>query len=150
VILAVLLALVAVGLLAGGSSLRLPALAGAGLLMLGVAEATVLVDLHGLARALGAVPAAALLLGAGELCFDLADGVRGGADTGGGGVGGRRRQVARLCGPAVGGAAVAFVVLGAEAIPLRRSAVVTIAGAALAAFALWLLITTVHARVGED
>ena len=155
-ILAVLLALVAAGLLAAGSSLGLPALAGAGLLVLGVAEAAVLVDLHGSARLLGAVPAAALLLGAGELCFALADGVRGGADTGGGlggggdGVGGRLRQVGWLCGLAVGGAAVAFVVLGADAVPLRRSAAVTIAGAALAALALWLLARAVHALVGED
>lgn len=138
------LALLAALLGAAGARLRSPALAGAGVAILGLAVAVPIFALHGTARALIAVPAAALLLGAGELCLGLADGV--GAER----AGDRRRQVGWVCGCAAAAAAIAFVVLGSEAIGLRRSAVATVAGAALAALAVWLLVAAVSALVGQD
>ncbi len=143
-IVGVALALVAVLLLAAGSRLRWPGLAGAGILVLGLAEAVPILALHGTARALVAIPEAALLLAAGELALGLADGV--GAEE----TRGRRRQWGWVAGCAVAAAASAVVVLGADAVSLRRSAVATVAGAALAALAVWLLIAAVSALVGED
>jgi hypothetical protein len=144
VIAALPLALLAALLLVAGSRLRWPALAGAGVVVLGLAETVPVLFLHGSARALVAVPAAALLLGAGELGLGLADGV--GADA----HNNRRRQAGWVGACAAGAAATAVVVLGADAVPMRRSAVATIAGAALAALAVWLLITAVSALVAED
>jgi hypothetical protein len=144
VIVAAPLGLVALLLLIGGSRLRWPVLAGAGVVVLALAEAVPILALHGAARALVAVPEAALLLGAGELCLGLADGV--GAEA----PGDRRAQAGWVCGCAAGAAAAAFVVLGSEAIGFRRSAVATVAGSALAALALWLLVSAVYGLAGED
>ena len=143
-ILALPIAALAAVLLAAGARLRWPVLAGTGVAVLALAEAVPLVAVHGTARDLVAVPAAALLLGAGELCLGLADGVRAEAP------GERRRQAGWICGCAAAAAATAFVVLGADTLPLRRSATATVVGAALAALAVWLLVSAVHARVGED
>jgi hypothetical protein len=144
VILAVALALIAAALLAVGVRLRWPVLAGAGMAALGLAEAVPILALHGAASALVAIPAAALLLGAGELCLGLADGV--GAEA----PGDRRRQAWWVCGCAVAAAATAFVVIGTDAVGFRRSAVATVAGAALAALAVWLLVSAVYALAGQD
>jgi hypothetical protein len=144
VIAAAPLAVLAALLLGAGSRLRWPALAGAGVVVLGLAEAVPVLFLHGTARALVAIPAAALLLGAGELSLALADGV--GAEV----PGDRRRQAGWVCACAAGAAATAVIVLAADAVGLRRSAAVTVAGAALAALVVWLLITAVGALVGED
>jgi hypothetical protein len=144
VIAALPLAVLAALLLVAGWRLHSPVLAGAGVVVLGLAEAVPILFLHGSARALVAVPAAALLLGAGELSLGLADGV--GADA----PGDRRRQAGWVGACAAGAAAAAVVVLGADAVPMRRSAVATLAGAALAALAVWLLVTAVSALVGED
>ena len=137
-------ALIAVVLLISGARLRTPALAGAGVALLGLAAAVPVFALHGDARTLVAVPAAALLLGAGELCLGLADGVA--AET----PEDRRAWAGWVCGCAAGAAAVAFIVLGSEAIGLPRSAAATVAGAALTALAIWLLVSAVFALVGED
>jgi hypothetical protein len=142
VILAGFLGLLALLLLGGGGALRLPALAGAGLVALGAGEALVLLLLHGSERTLAAVPGAALLLLAGELSFGLADGLRAGK-------GERRRLAGWLGGCAVGAAGAAFVVLGADAVGLRRSAVATLVGAGLAALVVWLLVTGVRGLIGE-
>lgn len=139
-----LLALLSLALLAAGSRLRAAVVAGAGLVGLALAEAAVILALHGSARALTAVPAAALLLAAGEISFGLADGIRPGR------MGDRRRQAGWVGGCAAGAAAAAFVVLGADAVVLRRSAAVTVAGAVLAGLVVWLLVAAVHARVAED
>jgi hypothetical protein len=144
VIAAVPLVVLAALLLVAGSRLRLPALAGAGVVVLGLAEALPVLFLHGTARALVAVPGAALLLAMGELSLGLADGVR--AES----RGERRRQAGWVCGCAAGAAATAVIVLAADAVGLRRSAAVTVAGAALAALAVWLLIAAIRALVGED
>jgi hypothetical protein len=141
---AVILGLLALALLAAGSRLRAAVVAGAGLVGLALAEAVVILGLHGSARALAAVPAAALLLAAGEISFGLADGIRPG------GTGDRRRQAGWVGGCAAGAAAAAFVVLGADAVALRRSAAATVAGAVLAGLVVWLLVAAVHARVAED
>jgi hypothetical protein len=109
---AVILGLLALALLAAGSRLRAAVVAGAGLVGLALAEAVVILGLHGSARALAAVPAAALLLAAGEISFGLADGIRPG------GTGDRRRQAGWVGGCAAGAAAAAFVVLGADAVAL--------------------------------
>ncbi len=143
-IVAIGLAVAAVLLIGAAARLRLPALAAGGLFVLALAEGLAILLLSGSGRELAAVPAAALLLLAGEIGFDLADGVT--ADAPGAG----RDRTTWLGATALTAAAVAFVVLGADTIGLRRSAVATIAGAAVAAAAVWLLVHAVHGRVVEE
>jgi hypothetical protein len=97
---------------------------------------------HGAARPVSAARAGGGLLVAGELAFGLADRV-------GAAAGARRRTAGWLGACALGGTAVAIVVLIVASLDLARSVGLTVAGTAAAVTVVWLLVSAA-AQPGED
>lgn len=129
---AALAGLLALGL---GRVLGGPLLPTAGLVLLLCAFVFALGTLHGTARPLSAIPAAAILLVAGELGFAPARG----------GPGSRRERLAWLAGCALAAGVVALVIVALGAVAPARSAGLTVAGVAAAVAAVGLLVAAARA-----
>jgi hypothetical protein len=97
---------------------------------------------HGAARPVSAALAGGGLLVFGELAFGLAD--RGGATAGE-----RRRAAGWLGACALGGTAIAIVVLLVASLDLARSVGLTVVGTAALVAVVWLLVSAAQAT-GED